>query len=267
MIPRMFFAAVLLAAATLPADTVVLKNGDRIEGKVTENSDKGVSITVTRGNMQAVFHYRKDEVASIEAGADPAEILREEYQTRLAKVANGGTADGWFALGEWCAEKLLKKEAEAAWRKTLTFAPDHEGARRALGYRRHQGTWMTEEEVRMAEGYVKFRGQWVKPEERDRILADESDMKKKLETELAALEKTRKSDRESLESKIKDLERRIRDAEADDGPTISFDRSPRVIILQPPVVVEEHHRSRFEVGGAYRSPSGRTSLRFRIGGD
>ncbi|HLU48043.1 MAG TPA: hypothetical protein VK116_08155, partial [Planctomycetota bacterium] len=56
----------------------------------------------------------------------------EEYCRRAATIAPDDP-DAWFELARWCAEKGLATEADALYRRTLALAPEHRGAREALG--------------------------------------------------------------------------------------------------------------------------------------
>ncbi len=95
------FCAVALASAAF-ADVVILKNGHRVEGKVTEHGDT-VEVRTRRG---AVFLKRED-IASIERRATPWETFRR----KLTEAKKGG-ADALSGLLRWCREQNLKEEAE-----------------------------------------------------------------------------------------------------------------------------------------------------------
>ena len=75
------------------------------------------------------------------------------------------TLEGQWALAEWCREKNLRAQREIHLARVLDWDPDHEQARRLLGYFRHGDRWVTQEEMMTARGFVKYKGDWVLPEE------------------------------------------------------------------------------------------------------
>jgi len=75
------------------------------------------------------------------------------------------TLEGQWALAEWCREKNMRAERETHLTRVLDFDPDHEQARRALGYFLHDKRWVTQEEMMTSRGFVKYKGEWVLPEE------------------------------------------------------------------------------------------------------
>ncbi len=61
------------------------------------------------------------------------------------------TVEGQLALAEWCAKRKLAEQQRAHLTKVLQISPDHEPARRLLGYRRVEGAWLTAEEIARAD--------------------------------------------------------------------------------------------------------------------
>lgn len=74
------------------------------------------------------------------AVAQDNDRLRQEYEEK--KIQAPMTADGQFKLGQWCDRKKLKEEAIRHYERAIEIDPDHEGARKALGYRRILGRWL-----------------------------------------------------------------------------------------------------------------------------
>lgn len=75
------------------------------------------------------------------------------------------TLEGQWKLAEWCREKNMRTERETHLARVLDFDPDHEQARRALGYFLHGKNWVTQEEMMNTRGFVKYKGEWLLPEE------------------------------------------------------------------------------------------------------
>ncbi|MFQ5505072.1 MAG: hypothetical protein ACE5F1_09790, partial [Planctomycetota bacterium] len=101
--------------------------------------------------------------------------LREELARRLAKTASKD-AGALYSLAEWAARNGLSLDAKRLLGKVLRIAPDHEKARKKLGYQRYKGKWIKanqlasikrrdEEAAYKKKGYVKFKGEWIKKDE------------------------------------------------------------------------------------------------------
>jgi 3-deoxy-D-manno-octulosonate 8-phosphate phosphatase KdsC-like HAD superfamily phosphatase len=159
-----FSAVVLLAAQLLPAhaDIVTLKSGQVFEGKVAESDD---TVDVAMPNFTVSFN--RSEVAGIKYGPTPEEI----YLQRAADLA-GDDAEGWYNLGLYAAGKALADAAREAFNRALEAEPEHEGARRELGFVRDNGEWITLDESMRRKGYKRFRGRWVSAEEAERLKAE-----------------------------------------------------------------------------------------------
>jgi hypothetical protein len=192
----------LLAVAPVPgfADVVRLKAGGSIEGIVKEEGDKVLvetlagNITVAADEVASIDrehtsrleeYYRKEEAAASsrrpkdflalaawakENGA--ARFVRPNVERAAALAKNVSDPKALAALAESAAEESLRAELGPLWERLIAVDPDNETARRALGHRRHEGRWLTEEEFEFAQGHVSFRGGWVSREERDILLKE-----------------------------------------------------------------------------------------------
>jgi hypothetical protein len=154
------------------ADEVTLSDGRVLEGKV---EDLGNEIRITRGKSAVTFP--KSMVKRIRYKA----TKEEEYAERVKRL-DDKDPEAHFDLGRWCVDNGLKDEAAVQFRKTIELEPDHAGAREALGYKKIDGMWMTEDEINAAKGLVKYKGRWVTPEERD--MAEETEKSKEAEQEM-----------------------------------------------------------------------------------
>lgn len=149
------------AAAACLADEVHLKNGGVVRGEVVKADEK--EVVVKRGSITSSFP--RDEVEKIVETA----TAHDEYVEK--EKACDDTPDARYELGLWCKKNGLKEQAEAEFEKTIKLDPDHENARRALGYRKVGDNWYRGEELMLARGYVLFEGEWVKKEKRESILS------------------------------------------------------------------------------------------------
>ncbi|HTF56109.1 MAG TPA: hypothetical protein VK661_02480 [Planctomycetota bacterium] len=163
---RQIAALVVLAAAAgaARADEVVLRNGARFEGQVRESGDS-VVVTMDFGSIT----FRKMDVARIERGASSL----AEFDAKYAEL-KGDDIEGRYRLGLWARSKELAQRARKVFEEILVRNPDHEGARAALGFRKYDGRWMTEDEIRIAQGYIVFRGEWIRRDIADSIQQDEA---------------------------------------------------------------------------------------------
>lgn len=158
------FVLTLLAAGGA-ADEVRLTNGRTLEGKATVLADGRVEIEASFGTLVLAA----GQVLAIR----PSTPLAEEVAALQARL-DPGDAEGLYRLALWAREKGAATLARALLEQVLALDPDHEGARRALGYRRYQERWVTAAEHRALRGEVRFRGGWVPAAERDRVLAWET---------------------------------------------------------------------------------------------
>jgi hypothetical protein len=151
-------AALLALALPAPADEIVLKNGRTLVGEATESGD---SVVFEKSGIR--MEIRKDEVLEVRK----APTAKEELAKRLAELAKAEkpSAEAFHRLGLWCGGKGLKAEAKDLQEKAIALDPDHEGARRALGFVRADGKWRPEEEVMAEKGLVRSGGRWVTKEE------------------------------------------------------------------------------------------------------
>lgn len=184
----------LLIAAPAYADFVTLKDGERIEGVVTEEGDQ-VVVRLDFGTIT----IEKAEVSSIEK----APSLLGDFEARRAKIGSRDV-DGLYRLGLEAEKSGLSAQARGLFREVIELSPDHKGARAALGYRQHEGQWMTEEEFMTSRGYVRYNGHWVTADAAQALEAAEIAKRQARAAERAAEDQQR----------LARLEREVADARA-----------------------------------------------------
>jgi len=101
-------------------------------------------------------------------GDDP----RAEYVKRAAALKEGDAA-GHYKLALWCEAEGLRLEAIREMRVVVTLEPDHRAARRALGFEKIAGRWVSGKDAMRAKGFRKHDGVWLTPEEYKHYAADE----------------------------------------------------------------------------------------------
>ncbi|MFO7897541.1 MAG: HEAT repeat domain-containing protein [Planctomycetota bacterium] len=164
-------AALLVCAGGARADVIHLKSGGRIEGEIVEQADGRVQIrTINNGIVTTVDEA---DIASVERRP----TARNVYEDMAAKLAPDD-AEGHYALGVWCERHRLRDEMRAEFIRTIQIDPDHERARKALGYVRTDKGWATREQAMKARGMVQVDGKWMTREEAEKRA--ESQRKRKL---------------------------------------------------------------------------------------
>lgn len=136
------------------ADTVVLGDGDAIEGKVTEHG-QSVRIEMDFGTVE----LPRSEIVRIERSHGK---LRA-FEARLDEA--GDDVPALLELATWARTHGLERRARDVYRRVLILDPDNESAHRGLGHVKVEGRWLTETEAKLAAGYVRVGGVWLSPEE------------------------------------------------------------------------------------------------------
>ncbi len=155
---------VLLALpSALVADTVYLKGGGKVEGRIVTRTEADVEVDVGAGNI-------KVPMTNVDRIVEEPSAL-SEYARRAAALGPKDAA-GWRELGRWANSVGLNTQARQAYEKVLAIAPGDPEANQALGQVKQGDRWVSEEESYRARGYVKFEGEWMTPAEQQAILQD-----------------------------------------------------------------------------------------------
>lgn len=163
--------ASLLVCACARADLILKTDGGRIEGEVLRDKSNGEQVTIkTRFGTVSI---PRSEIRELHVEAEAKASYEEERRK------SGDNADEQYELAMWCLEQKLTKEYRKHLERVIQLEPDHEEARKRLGYERRGDKWLTEEEAKSADGYVKYRGKWMLPQERAKAEADRGIDKKK----------------------------------------------------------------------------------------
>jgi hypothetical protein len=171
---RTLLIALSLASAAL-ADEVVLRNGSSISGVVREDGDR-VVVEMDYGSMT----FKKIDVKAIHRGED----LVSQFQEK-AKAATD--VKSLMELASWARDKGLAGRAQDLYRKVIALDGDQAEARKALGYEKVNGLWLSGDELMTAHGFVKVGGRWMNKDSADRLLEQEA--QERIESDRAALER------------------------------------------------------------------------------
>lgn len=179
-------AGAFLLGAVLPAaaDEVVLRNGAVLSGVVREEGDR-VVVEMDAGSMS----FRKIDVREIVRSDGPL----KEFERRKGISLD---AKSMYETALWGRERGLTARSNELLRKVIELDPDHEGARKLLGFERIAGRWMEGDELLTARGLVKVNGRWLPKETAERIHEQETQLKIE-------------SDRRASEEKIAGMRREV----------------------------------------------------------
>lgn len=141
-------------------DVVWKTDGGKLRGKIVREDKSGVTIETPGGT----YTVPRGEIARLEKGAD----VFKEHESRRAKLRQDDL-HGWFELGRWCQNQELYPQSIDCFTEVLRIEPDHEEARFELGYRRHDGRWVTEAVYFEAKGFKRWVDRWVTAEEYEKL--------------------------------------------------------------------------------------------------
>ena len=154
-----------LSAGSLQADIVYLRDGKTIEGKITLNEEENTyRIETTRG---AVIKPVRDVQRVVKAPL-PQDVFIKRFGT-----VDRASLNDLAGLATWAREKYLIPQKQKICKLMLKIDPNHEMARRELGYTVFENEWILEKELRKKQldlGLVKYKGEWVSTEERERLI-------------------------------------------------------------------------------------------------
>ena len=157
------FALTALAAGSVSADTITLRGGGQVRGKVVPLPGKADKVQVILERGKTPLTLQKEQVLKVEPEPGPL----DGYVVRRAAAA--ATAEAQFDLGTYCEQNRLPDLArlhfETAVKLDKGFALAHE----KLGHANVGGRWLSDDELRTAQGLVRVKGKWLTPEEKEQL--------------------------------------------------------------------------------------------------
>ncbi len=147
--------------------------------------------------------------------------MKRALSLRREKI--GADAEAFYQLGLWAKSNTMPADALVLFQEAINVNPEHEFARRALGFQFYAGKWRTSTEVKIAMGLIEFEGDWMTPQSKEAILTSRTlekerklleDARRRLEEErtLSRLEFERR--RAELDAKMSQINQRMADLEA-----------------------------------------------------
>lgn len=144
---------IFLSAAAATADVIYLRDGEQLEGKVIEKKDGYIGVRTDRG---IVFRVPEADVSKVIESDTPLEVYKQ-----MAARIKPGDAEGHYNLAAWCRRQNLREEMKDELAAAIKADPNHEAARRDLGYVKTDKGWVTQEQMMEAQGKVLADGKWV----------------------------------------------------------------------------------------------------------
>jgi Pretoxin HINT domain len=146
-----------------------------------------------RGLMGLVLHegrWLRPEVLADKLKADPEKAATlAEYQSRRLKADY--KADAQYALGIWCDEHGLKEQAKAHLTAVTRLDPKRDNAWKKLGYKKHEGRWVTDDQLAAEKADVEAQKQadrkWKPLLEKYKAMLDQPSKREEAEAALASV--------------------------------------------------------------------------------
>lgn len=124
---RLAMLAALAAAALLGAgaagDVVVLKNGNRLDGKVVARGEQSITVRIKNAEFQVAL----SEVKEIIEQQTPQDLY-----VKMLEALDEKDGAGHFQVAQFCIKEHLDEEAIDLLRQALRIDPNHAEAKRAL---------------------------------------------------------------------------------------------------------------------------------------
>lgn len=160
MLRRLTAAMLVLALGPwgAAADVFVLRGGGRIEGELLDDESprKQYHVRLATGGDVVLDAMQVQEHQPVSAD----EALYQQIRPSFAD-----SAEGQWALAEWCRERGLFDRRDEHLERTIEIDTNHAAARRALGYNNYNGQWARQDDVMEARGMVRYKGRYRTPQE------------------------------------------------------------------------------------------------------
>jgi hypothetical protein len=145
---------------------VYLKSGKKVEGTAGEGKKPGtLEVRVGEGTVMVV---PVGDVERVEKKQSPV----DELDARL-RSAPAGRIEPFEELLAFARDKRLPGRTRLLARKILELDPDHEVARKELGYVVFDNRWVLQTELKGKKDLVNHQGEWMTVAERDRRALEE----------------------------------------------------------------------------------------------
>lgn len=164
-----------LMCPALMGDTLILRNGAELQGRVTVQRDAKNKISDYVIALDTGGHLKLSSTA-IRRHIKPT-TNDKSYQSLLISMPD--TAESHWKMAEFCQKTRLHEERKFHVQRTLLLDPNHAEARRSEGYTWRDGQWTRQDEVMQRRGYVLYRGRWLLPQQVADLEQEETFKRKK----------------------------------------------------------------------------------------
>ncbi len=136
------------------ADEFLLTDGGRLQGRWVNRDRSPTSDYVVELRPGAQLTLASDQVLKVIV---PTPV--DQHYHQLA-ATTPDTVAGHLKLATWCLNHQRLTARQHHLNRVLALEPDHAEARRALGYRKVNGQWMTRKEEMAARGMRMYAGRY-----------------------------------------------------------------------------------------------------------
>ncbi len=157
-------------------ESVVLRNGGKVIGKVVESPAESATSSTTSSDGSARRRESFDVVTkdAIRIRLTSAEVASRDANDNLAAYhaeapQHDDSIDGHWQMSQWCKEHHLSDKRDLHLRRIIELDTNHAAARRLLGYTFRNGQWITINQWRANDGLVLFKGRWRYPQDAELI--------------------------------------------------------------------------------------------------
>lgn len=206
-----------LAPIGVRADILVLKEGGRVHGEVQQVGDK-YKVKLSSGEGEVIF--AADRVKRLVRES----VAEKRYQELLTRMPE--TALGHWKMAKWCLQNDLGQHRKRHLENVIRIDPNHEEARRALGYQLSNDRWMNRAELMRQRGFVLHNGKYQLKQEVDLDLQN-ARTKELVQQWRTKLRRWRKQVGKSGEAAALEELRDVRDPLATKGLLEWFERARR----------------------------------------
>jgi hypothetical protein len=140
----------IASAPCLRADIFELTDGGQIEGQLVERGPKDEYVIAPK--LGGSITLTKKQVADV--------VRQSEHQAEYEKRSRAlpDTVAAHRSLADWCREHQLADHTDHHLKRIIELDPNDEQARTSLGYQRHQGKWLTRDEIMAERGMYYYDG-------------------------------------------------------------------------------------------------------------
>jgi len=148
-----------LGARIGQADIFVLHSGGQVRGELLNKDESPRTSYHIKTSAGGTLSLESDQVKGV-IRQSATELQYDRIRSRFAD-----TVEGQREAAEWCRNHRLTKQRKAHLERIIELDSEDAEARRALGFVKIQGRWITQNEHMQASGYVRYGGAWRYPQE------------------------------------------------------------------------------------------------------